>query len=72
MKELFLNSTIVQGLVTLVLVCTVAYLCVTGQEVPDILTQALFMVLGFWFGSKLTVASRTTQKERSNNNGQGL
>jgi len=51
-KELLLESTIIQGIVTLILVLAVAYLSVTGGVVPDILSQALFTVIGFWFGTK--------------------
>ena len=57
MKELLLESTLIQGLVTLILVCVVAYINVTGGVVSDELIQALFTVIGFWFGSKTGLAS---------------
>ena len=30
----------------------VAYLCVTGQEIPDLLGNALMALMGFYFGQK--------------------
>lgn len=51
--ELFEESLIVQALITLALVLTVCYLFATGQEIPDLLSAALMLVLGFYFGSKV-------------------
>jgi membrane-bound ClpP family serine protease len=51
--ELFRESVIVQALITLCLVGTVCYLVATGQEVPELLSTALMLVLGFYFGSKV-------------------
>lgn len=61
MKQAILESTVIQGLVTLVLVGVVGYLSVVGQPIPDLLTNALMIVLGFWFGSKtgIETAKRT-------------
>jgi len=50
--ELFQESVIVQAAITLALVLTVCYLVATGQEVPELLSTALMLVLGFYFGSK--------------------
>jgi len=50
--RLFEESVIVQSLITLALVLAVIYLVATGQAVPDILSSALMLVLGFYFGSK--------------------
>jgi len=50
--RLFEESVIVQALITLALVLAVVYLVATGQVVPDILSSALMLVLGFYFGSK--------------------
>lgn len=69
MRELFLESTIIQGLVTLILVCAVVYLNVTGGQVSDELVQALFTVIGFWFGSKTNLASKQVSRLRSNKDG---
>lgn len=51
--QLFEESLIVQALITLALVLTVCYLFATGQEIPDLLSTALMLVLGFYFGSKV-------------------
>lgn len=51
--ELLQESVIVQGAVTLILVSTCCYLFATGQEIPEFLGQALMLVLGFYFGSKI-------------------
>ena len=52
MKQALLESTIIQGMVTLILVCAVTYINVTGGTASDELVQALFTVIGFWFGAK--------------------
>lgn len=55
MKDALLESTIIQGTVTLILVITVAYMSVQGVEIPPLLNNALMAVIGFWFGSKAGV-----------------
>ena len=50
------ESIIVQSLLTLILWCAVVYLVVIGQPVPDILSIAATTVLGFYFGSKLSLS----------------
>ena len=52
------ESIIVQSLLTLILWCAVVYMVVIGLPVPDILSIAATTVLGFWFGSKISL-SRT-------------
>lgn len=47
------DSVLVQAVITLSLVWTVCYLMATGQEVPELLSTALTLVLGFYFGSKV-------------------
>ena len=47
------ESIIVQSLLTLGFSGTCVYLWVTGRSVPDQALQALWVVLGFWFGSKV-------------------
>lgn len=46
------ESVIVQAVITLALVATTCYLVATSQAVPDLLRDALMIVLGFYFGSK--------------------
>ena len=47
------DSVLIQGIVTLVLVCVICYLTVTGQEIPDLVVNLAGLVIGFWFGSKV-------------------
>lgn len=51
--ELFQESVIVQAVITLCLVGTACYMVVTGQEIPELLSTLLTLVLGFYFGSKV-------------------
>ena len=50
--ELFGQSVIVQSLVTAAFVGTFCYLSITGQEVTEELSRAMWVVLAFWMGSK--------------------
>jgi len=50
--QLLQESVIVQALITLTLVATVCYMVATGQDIPELLSTALMLVLGFYFGSK--------------------
>ena len=49
---LFQESVIVQAIITLALVVTTCILVCTGKPVPELLSTALMLVLGFYFGSK--------------------
>jgi hypothetical protein len=50
--DLLSQSVIVQGVVTIALVGACIYLSVIGQEIPEVLTNATMLALGFYFGSK--------------------
>jgi len=50
--DLLMESVIIQGLVTLILVATVSYMFVVGMDVPDTLTSIIYVIIGFYFGSK--------------------
>lgn len=52
LKDLFVESTVVQGLVTLTLVITVCYQAVSGQDISEVVAGSLGIVMGFWFRSK--------------------
>jgi len=56
--DLLKNSTITQGLVTLVLTGTVCYLAITGQPVPELVAYGFTAVLGYFFGVKTQQAIR--------------
>lgn len=51
------ESVILQAVLTLSVWGAVLYLAVTRQPIPDILSMAANLVLGFYFGSKLSLAS---------------
>jgi len=52
MIELLRESVLVQAVITLVCVGGVVYLAVTGQPIPDVLVNAVMLILGYYFGSK--------------------
>lgn len=54
--ELLNQSTIVQGMLTLLLWGGIVYLTIVGEQVPDVLSQAGAIVLGFWFAEKAQVS----------------
>lgn len=60
--ELLEESVLIQGLVTLGVVYTTMYMMATGQEMPDLLTAIVTLVLGFYFGQKSQQALTTTIK----------
>ena len=51
--DLLKESVIGQLTIVVMVIGLIAYLLVTGQEVPDQLWQAFMLILGFFFGSKL-------------------
>ncbi len=60
--ELFQQSVIIQGLVTLILVVTLCILFLTGRPIPELLAAIASLVLGFWFGSKSQHAIEKARK----------
>jgi len=50
--DLLRESVILQALIALILVGVICYLYIVGKDVPEALTQALFVILGFYFGAK--------------------
>ncbi len=55
------ESVILQAVLTLSVWGVLLYMVVMGNPVPDILTTAASLVLGFYFGSKLSL-SRAQEK----------
>ena len=62
------DSVIISGFISVVLVSAVVYLAVTGQPVPDVLTGALFTVVGFFFGSRKGHAEAEVRHMMDNHN----
>ena len=54
--QLFKESTILQGVLTLALWGTVIYLIIVGKPIPDLLAMGATSILGFWFGTKVQAA----------------
>jgi len=50
--ELLRESVLVQSLITLLVVSIVCYLVIVQQPVPELLSQVMMLVIGFYFGSK--------------------
>lgn len=58
--ELFRESVILQAVLTVGIWGAMIYLVLTSQVIPDIMSQAAYLVLGYYFGSKLSMAKGTT------------
>lgn len=55
--ELLRSSVLLQSFITAVLVCVAAVLWIKGVALPDSLSTALYIVLGFFFGAKVQHAA---------------
>jgi len=53
--DLFQQSVIMQGLLSLLVIGLWGYMVVTGQEIPSELSALVTLVVGFFFGSKLAL-----------------
>ncbi len=62
--ELLRDSVIIQGVVTLALLFAVIYLACAGKDIPELLSTATSLVLGFYFGSKVQNAINVTRQYR--------
>lgn len=63
------ESVIVQGTITMILLCAVVYMFVTGKDVPGELYSLLTLVFGFYFGSKVeNVKAKTLARLETENN----
>lgn len=47
------ESIITQAVITVIVVAAWVFLEISGKPVPQDLTQVLFIVIGFYFGSKV-------------------
>jgi len=55
--KLFAESVVLQAVLALLFAGTTCYLFIVGKEVPDILLQALMLILGFYFGARTQLAA---------------
>ncbi len=53
--DLFQQSVIMQGTLSLLVIGLWGYMVVTGQEIPAELSALVTLVVGFFFGSKLSL-----------------
>jgi len=62
--KLFKESVIMSGFITISCISVMLYLVATGQPVPDILSNTVMIVVGFFFGGKLqqTVEARKSSE----------
>lgn len=58
------RSVVIQGILTLLVVSTWLFLFITGVTPPDALTNIVSLVVGFYFGSKVTDNVRTNRRKR--------
>jgi len=56
MLRLLEESILTQVVITILFSFTYVALIFTGRPVPDTLSQVLFVILGFYFGSKIESA----------------
>ena len=57
------ESTILQALMTIGLLGTIIYLYIMERPVPQELTSAFLLILGFYFGSKSQATLQATIKD---------
>jgi hypothetical protein len=64
--SLLRESVIFQGLLVLMLGAAYVYMLVTGASIPADFSQMMGVVIGFFFGGKLSVATRAAAQETLN------
>lgn len=55
--DLLRESVLVQALITFLLGCVICYLAVVGKPIPEMLTTAFMVIIGFYFGQKVQTQS---------------
>ncbi len=63
--DLFQQSVIMQGLLSLLVIGLWGYMVVTGQEIPSELSALVTLVVGFFFGSKVERSYRANVKQHT-------
>lgn len=54
------EGALIQALITLVFTLVIAYLVIASRPVPEIVTNAYLLILGFYFGSKSVSQTQQT------------
>ncbi len=57
------DSVITQSVLTVSIWAAIIYLCVIQREVPPLLADGGWAILGFWFGAKSAQAVSRVRKE---------
>ncbi len=60
--DLFAESVIVQALLTLIVVCSVVYMHIQGQEVSKEMWGLMSLIVGFYFGGKAPAAAARARR----------
>ena len=63
--ELLHESTLVQAIMTLILICTLCYMYVSGQDVPDGLIGIVSVIVGYYFGNKVNIQTKSLMKAQT-------
>lgn len=61
--QLLEDSVITQSVLTISVWAAILYLCVAGRDVPALLADGGWAILGFWFGAKSQQAVARVRKE---------
>ena len=61
--QLLEDSVITQSILTISIWAAIIYLCVAKQEVPPLLADGGWAILGFWFGAKSAQAVSNVRKQ---------
>ncbi len=51
--EMWVESSLIQGILALMVMTAIIYMAVTGQQIPDVLGNIAALVVGFYFGQKV-------------------
>lgn len=60
--ELFRESVILQGILTVGIWAVILVLVVMGRDVPDAVINVGYTIIGFWFGTKVQSAVQQTRR----------
>jgi hypothetical protein len=58
--DLLKTSTLLQAILTLVLLGVISYMFLKGMPVPELLTNSFLLIMGYYFGSKSQQAIERT------------
>lgn len=55
--DLLRESVLVQALITFLFGAVICYLAIVGRPIPEMLTTAFMVIIGFYFGQKVQTQS---------------